>query len=174
MLRVQGESMMNIGMYEGDMLIVRHQNTANNGDIVVARIDDEATVKRFYKENGHIRLQPENDNFDPIIVDDCHIEGLVIGLVRDRIQKKPATYGCRFSIILKTCKKTEAILNSSCFLFYFIYSVKALSIYAASSALGSHIGKLNTPAGKPILRTAYLTGIGFVVINIAFMISAKL
>ena len=77
--------MMNIGMYEGDMLIVRHQNTANNGDIVVARIDDEATVKRFYKENGHIRLQPENDNFDPIIVDDCHIEGLVIGLVRDRI-----------------------------------------------------------------------------------------
>ena len=85
MLRVQGESMMNIGMYEGDMLIVRHQNTANNGDIVVARIDDEATVKRFYKENGHIRLQPENDNFDPIIVDDCHIEGLVIGLVRDRI-----------------------------------------------------------------------------------------
>lgn len=85
MLRVQGESMMNIGMYEGDMLIVRHQNTANNGDIVVARIDDEATVKRFYKENGHIRLQPENDNFVPIIVDDCHIEGLVIGLVRDRI-----------------------------------------------------------------------------------------
>ena len=85
LLRVQGESMMNIGMYEGDMLIVRHQNTANNGDVVVARIDDEATVKRFYKENGHIRLQPENDNFDPIIVDDCHIEGLVIGLVRDRI-----------------------------------------------------------------------------------------
>ena len=85
MLRVQGESMMNIGMYEGDMLIVRHQNMANNGDIVVARIDDEATVKRFYKENGHIRLQPENDNFDPIIVDDCHIEVLVIGLVRDRI-----------------------------------------------------------------------------------------
>ena len=85
LLRVQGESMMNIGMYEGDMLIVRHQNTANNGDVVVARIDDEATVKRFYKENGHIRLQPENDNFDPIIVDDCHIEGLVIGLVQDRI-----------------------------------------------------------------------------------------
>lgn len=85
MLRVQGESMMNIGMYEGDMLIVRHQNTANNGDIVVARIDDEATVKRFFKEKGHIRLQPENDNFEPIITDDCHIEGLVIGLVRDRI-----------------------------------------------------------------------------------------
>ncbi|WP_273419073.1 transcriptional repressor LexA [Veillonella caviae] len=85
MLRVQGDSMMNIGIYEGDMLIVRHQNTANNGDVVVARIDDEATVKRFFKEKGHIRLQPENDDFDPIIVKDCHIEGLVIGLVRDKI-----------------------------------------------------------------------------------------
>ncbi|WP_277292798.1 transcriptional repressor LexA [Veillonella caviae] len=85
MLRVQGDSMMNIGIYEGDMLIVRHQNTANNGDVVVARIDDEATVKRFFKEKGHIRLQPENDDFAPIIVKDCHIEGLVIGLVRDNI-----------------------------------------------------------------------------------------
>ena len=85
MLRVQGDSMMNIGIYEGDMLIVRHQNTANNGDVVVARIDDEATVKRFFKEKGHIRLQPENDDFAPIIVKDCHIEGVVIGLVRDKI-----------------------------------------------------------------------------------------
>lgn len=85
MLRVQGDSMMNIGIYEGDMLIVRHQNTANNGDVVVARIDDEATVKRFFKEKGHIRLQPENDDFPPIIVKDCHIEGLVIGLVRNKI-----------------------------------------------------------------------------------------
>lgn len=85
MLRVQGDSMMNIGIYEGDMLIVRHQNTANNGDVVVARIDDEATVKRFFKEKGHIRLQPENDDFAPIIVKGCHIEGLVIGLVRDKI-----------------------------------------------------------------------------------------
>lgn len=85
MLRVQGDSMMNIGIYEDDMLIVRHQNTANNGDVVVARIDDEATVKRFFKEKGHIRLQPENDDFAPIIVKDCHIEGLVIGLVRDKI-----------------------------------------------------------------------------------------
>lgn len=85
MLRVQGDSMMNIGIYEGDMLIVRHQNTANNGDVVVARIDDEATVKRFFKEKRHIRLQPENDDFAPIIVKDCHIEGLVIGLVRDKI-----------------------------------------------------------------------------------------
>ena len=72
LLRVQGESMMNIGMYEGDMLIVRHQNTQLiTAMFVVARIDDEATVKRFYKENGHICLQPENDDFDPIIVDDC-------------------------------------------------------------------------------------------------------
>ena len=59
-------------------------------------------------------------------------------------------------------------------IFYFTYSAKALSIYAASSALGSHIGKLNTPAGKPILRAAYLTGIGFVVINIALMKSTKI
>lgn len=85
LLRVQGESMINIGIFEGDMLIVRQQNTANNGDVVVARIEDEATVKRFYKESDHIRLQPENDDFDPIITKECHIEGLVIGLVRDRI-----------------------------------------------------------------------------------------
>ncbi len=85
LLRVQGESMINIGIFEGDMLIVRHQNTANNGDVVVARIDDEATVKRFFKEKNHIRLQPENDDFDPIITKDCHIEGLVVGLVRDHI-----------------------------------------------------------------------------------------
>lgn len=85
LLRVQGESMRDIGMYEGDLLIVRNQATANNGDIVVARIGDDATVKRFYKELGHIRLQPENEEFEPIIVDDCVIEGKVIGLIRDRI-----------------------------------------------------------------------------------------
>ncbi len=85
LLRVQGESMRDIGMYEGDMLIVRNQSTANNGDIVVARIDDEATVKRFYREHDHVRLQPENDNFEPIIVRDCVIEGKVIGLIRDRL-----------------------------------------------------------------------------------------
>lgn len=85
LLRVQGESMMNAGIYEGDMLIVRNQATANNGDIVVARIDDEATVKRFYKEKDHIRLQPENDSFEPIIVKDCTIEGKVIGLIREDI-----------------------------------------------------------------------------------------
>ena len=85
-LRVSGESMINVGIYDGDILIVERQQSANNGETVVAmNKDNEATVKTFYKENGHIRLQPENDDFDPIIVDDCHIEGLVIGLVRDRI-----------------------------------------------------------------------------------------
>ena len=85
-LRVRGESMINIGFYEDDLLIVRQQNTANNGDIVVARVnDDEATVKRFFREADHIRLQPENDNFEPIITKNCEIAGLVIGLIRDRI-----------------------------------------------------------------------------------------
>lgn len=87
LLRVHGESMRDIGMYEGDMIIVRSQQTANNGDIVVAQTepDFDATVKRFYKENGHIRLQPENPDFDPIIVDTCTIAGKVIGLIRDRL-----------------------------------------------------------------------------------------
>lgn len=85
LLRVRGESMRDIGIFEGDLLIVRNQSTANNGDIVVARIDDDATVKRFYRENGHIRLQPENPDFEPIITDTCIIEGKVIGLIRDHI-----------------------------------------------------------------------------------------
>lgn len=85
LLRVRGESMRDIGMYEGDLLIVRNQSTANNGDIVVARIDDEATVKRFYRESDRIRLQPENSDFDPIYTDHCIIEGKVIGLIRDHI-----------------------------------------------------------------------------------------
>ena len=66
---------------KGD-IIVRKQNTASNGEVIVALVDDSATVKRFYKENGHIRLQPENDFMDPIIVDDCEILGKVIGLIR--------------------------------------------------------------------------------------------
>ncbi len=81
-LNVKGESMINIGIYDGDRILVRKQNTANNGDIVVALIDDSATVKTFYKEHGHIRLQPENDTMDPIIVPDCTILGVVIGLFR--------------------------------------------------------------------------------------------
>ncbi|MGN0378658.1 MAG: transcriptional repressor LexA [Butyrivibrio sp.] len=82
MLRVHGESMINVGIYDGDDIIVERQNTASNGEIVVALVDDSATVKTFYKENGHIRLQPENDNMDAIIVNDCMILGRYIGLLR--------------------------------------------------------------------------------------------
>lgn len=81
-LRVRGDSMVNAGILEGDYLIVRKQPHANNGDIVVALIDDEATVKRYYKENGHFRLQPENDYMDPIIVEELSILGRVTSLVR--------------------------------------------------------------------------------------------
>lgn len=83
MLRVQGDSMINIGIFEDDLIIVQKQNTAKNGDIVVALIEDSVTVKTFYKENGFIRLQPENDNLQPIIVDDSvEILGKVISLYR--------------------------------------------------------------------------------------------
>lgn len=82
MLTVKGDSMINIGIYEGDNIIVRKTNAANNGDVIVALVDDSATVKRFYKEDGHIRLQPENDFIEPIIVSDCEILGKVVGLVR--------------------------------------------------------------------------------------------
>lgn len=85
MLNVKGESMVNAGIYDGDQIIVKQQSTASNGEIVVALIDDSATVKRFYKENGHIRLQPENDFMEPIIVDSCEIIGKVIGLIRINI-----------------------------------------------------------------------------------------
>ncbi len=81
-LTVKGDSMINIGIYNGDQIVVEKCNTAENGEIIVALIDDSATVKRFYKENGHIMLQPENDFMDPIIVDDCMILGKVIGLMR--------------------------------------------------------------------------------------------
>ncbi len=82
MLRVQGDSMINIGIYSGDYVMVRRENTARNGEVVVALVDDSATVKTFFKENGHFRLQPENDSMDPIIVDYCEILGVVIGLFR--------------------------------------------------------------------------------------------
>lgn len=85
MLTVKGESMVNMGIHDGDNIIVRQQNTANNGEVVVALVEDSATVKRFYKEDGHIRLQPENDYMDPIIVPDCEILGKVIGLIRMNI-----------------------------------------------------------------------------------------
>ena len=81
-LRVKGDSMINVGIYSGDQIFVQSCNTARNGDTVVALIDDSATVKTFYKENGHIRLQPENDSMEPIIVDDCQILGKVYGVFR--------------------------------------------------------------------------------------------
>ena len=81
-LRVQGESMINAGIFPDDILIVHRTPVAENGEIVVALVGDEATVKRFYKENGHFRLQPENDNFEPIIVDEVALLGKVISLVR--------------------------------------------------------------------------------------------
>lgn len=82
MLTVKGDSMINMGIYEGDNIIVRKTNAANNGDVIVALVDDSATVKRFYKEDDHIRLQPENDFMEPIIVSDCEILGKVVCLVR--------------------------------------------------------------------------------------------
>jgi len=82
LLRVRGDSMIEAGIYDNDIIIVRRQNVAENGDIVVALIDDEATVKRFYKEHDHIRLQPENKAMKPIIVKDVKILGKVIGLIR--------------------------------------------------------------------------------------------
>ena len=82
-LHVSGESMINAGIFDGDYVIVKRQNNCKNGDIVVAMtMDNEATIKRFYKENGHIRLQPENDTMNPIILSNCTILGIVIGLYR--------------------------------------------------------------------------------------------
>ena len=82
MLTVRGESMIEAGILDGDYILVKKQNTANNGEIVVALIEDEATVKTFYKEKDHIRLQPENCTLDPIIVPNCEILGKVIGVFR--------------------------------------------------------------------------------------------
>lgn len=81
-LRVQGNSMINIGINSGDLIFVRSCNTAQNGDLVVALIDDGATVKNFYKENGHYRLQPQNDEMEPIITDHVEILGKVFGVFR--------------------------------------------------------------------------------------------
>lgn len=82
MLNVKGNSMINAGIFDGDQLIVERCSTAYDGEIVVALVDDSATVKRFYKEDGYYRLQPENDEMDPIIVDHIKIIGKVIGLFR--------------------------------------------------------------------------------------------
>ncbi|MCI9491841.1 MAG: transcriptional repressor LexA [Lachnospiraceae bacterium] len=82
MLKVTGESMVNAGIFDGDNILVQCQPTAENGDMVVALVDDSATVKTFYKEDGHYRLQPENDSMDPIIVEECTVLGKVFGVFR--------------------------------------------------------------------------------------------
>ncbi|MCR5668897.1 MAG: transcriptional repressor LexA [Lachnospiraceae bacterium] len=82
MLKVKGESMIEAGILDGDIIMVERTTDVRNGDMVVALVDDSATVKTFYKEDGHIRLQPENSNMDPIIVPDCEILGKVFGAFR--------------------------------------------------------------------------------------------
>ena len=82
MLKVKGESMINAGIFDGDNILVQKQSTASDGDMVVALVDDSATVKTFYKEKDHYRLQPENDNMEPIIVEECAVLGKVFGVFR--------------------------------------------------------------------------------------------
>ena len=82
MLRVRGDSMIEAGILDGDLVLVKKQNTAENGDIIVALIEDEATVKTFFKEKDHIRLQPQNSFMQPIIVPNCSILGKVSGVFR--------------------------------------------------------------------------------------------
>jgi len=82
MLRVSGQSMINVGIRDNDLAIIESSQNAINGDIVVALIDDSATIKRFFKEKDHIRLQPENDTMDPILVDNCKILGKLVGIFR--------------------------------------------------------------------------------------------
>ena len=82
MLKVKGDSMINAGIFDGDRIIVEQTHSARNGEIVVALLEDSATVKRFFKEDGHYRLQPENDAMAPIIADQVDIQGKVIGLFR--------------------------------------------------------------------------------------------
>lgn len=84
-MTVKGDSMINVGIFEGDYLIIASQQTAQDGDIVVALVEDSVTVKRFFREQDHIRLQPENDSMDPILVPDCLILGKAISLYRRSI-----------------------------------------------------------------------------------------
>lgn len=81
-LKVTGDSMIEAGILDGDLAIIEQKNIATNSDIVVALIENEATIKRFFKENGFIRLQPENKNYEPIIVEDCSILGKLVGIYR--------------------------------------------------------------------------------------------
>ena len=85
MLKVKGDSMVNAGILNGDYVLVQKQETANNGDMVVALVDDSATVKTFYEEDDHYRLQPQNSSMEPIIVDNVEIIGKVISLFRPKI-----------------------------------------------------------------------------------------
>lgn len=82
-LHIKGDSMINAGIYDGDIVICEQCPVAQNGEIIIALIDDEATCKRFYKENGHFRLQPENDKYEPIIVEECAVLGKVKTLIRN-------------------------------------------------------------------------------------------
>lgn len=82
MLKVKGQSMINAGIFDGDQIIIQKQSVADNGDIVVALIDDSVTVKRYFKENNYFRLQPENDAMEPILVSELTILGKVVGLFR--------------------------------------------------------------------------------------------
>ena len=84
-LKVQGDSMINVGIFDGDYVVISKQKIANNGEITACLIDNEATVKRIYKENGYFRLQPENDNLRPIFTDHVEILGKVVGLIRNKI-----------------------------------------------------------------------------------------
>ena len=94
LLRVRGDSMVNVGILDGDYILVEQRPTAENGEIVVALVEDGATVKRFFKEDGHYRLQPENDAMDPIIVDEVTILGKMIGLLRFMRYGYDITKGC--------------------------------------------------------------------------------
>jgi repressor LexA len=81
-LRIRGNSMIEAGIFDGDLAVIRRQPTADNGDIVAVLLEDEATVKRFYKENSHVRLQPENKTMEPILVKEANILGKVVSLIR--------------------------------------------------------------------------------------------
>lgn len=85
MLKISGDSMINVGILDGDFVLIEKRSTAKNGDIVLALLDDSATIKRFYKEDGRYRLQPENDSMDPIYTNELEVLGHVIGLYRNLI-----------------------------------------------------------------------------------------
>lgn len=84
-LKVKGDSMINVGIFDGDLVVISKQSVANNGEIVACLIDNEATVKRYYKENGYFRLQPENSTMRPIYTDHLQVLGKVVGLIRTKI-----------------------------------------------------------------------------------------